>query len=122
MAENGADDPDQRGRTTIEDTVFERIAAHAAAEVTGVAGVGSGLDKVIGRALPRADARVAGTRARVRVQIAVTWPYPLASVAANVRDHVTARLSELTGPSVDGVDVDVARVVQGSEPQRRRVQ
>lgn len=121
MAESGAVDPAERGRTVIEDAVFERIATRAATEVPGVAGVGSGLDKVMGRALPKAEARVAGSRARVRVEIAVTWPHPLPSVAATVRDHVTTRLTELTGASVDGVDVDVTRVIQASEPQRRRV-
>lgn len=115
-------DLEQRGRTVIDNRVLERIAVYAAAEVTGVQETGSGLDKVVGRGLPKAAARVAGSRARVHVDIAVAWPNPLASVAASVREHVRARLTELTGLSVDAVDVDVARVVAADEPHTRRVQ
>lgn len=122
MAEVTTVGPEQRGRTVIEDTVLQRIAAYAAAEVPGVAPTGSGLDKVVGRLLPKADARVAGSRARVQLDIAVTWPHPLATVAATVREHVTERLQDLTGLTVDAVDVEVARVVPATESAQRRVQ
>lgn len=122
VAEIAAANPEQRGRTVIKEAVLQRIAAQAATEVHGVADSGSGLDKVIGRRLPKADARVAGTRARVAVGIAVAWPHPLATVAAGVREHVTERLRDLTGLSIDAVDVDVARVVRATESRPRRVQ
>lgn len=114
--------PEQRGRTIIENAVLEHIAVHAALEVSGVAATGSDLEKLIGRRLPKADARVAGTRARVQVEVAVTWPHPVATVAAAAREHVTRRLVELTGLQVDAVDVEVARVIHTAQPQQRRVQ
>lgn len=122
MADVALAEPDQRGRTTIEDVVVEHIASQAALEVNGVTATGSDLEKLIGRRLPKADAQVAGTRARVQLEIAAAWPYPLAALAAAVREHVTSRLVELTGLSIDGVDVDVARVIHPTEPERRRVQ
>lgn len=122
MAEVASADSEQRGHTVIADTVVQRIAAYAAAEVEGVAGVASGLDRVIGRQLPKVDARVAGTRTRVHVHVAVSWPSPLPVVAASVREHVSQRLRDLTGLAVDAVDVDVARVVPAAEPPQRRVQ
>ncbi|MBT9257747.1 Asp23/Gls24 family envelope stress response protein [Phycicoccus sp. KQZ13P-1] len=122
MAEVLLAEPDQRGRTIIEDAVLEHIAAHAALEVTGVTVTGSELAKFIGRRLPKADAHVAGTRARVQVEVAVAWPQPIPTVASAVREHVTARLVELTGLSIDAVDVEVTRVVHNPAPQERRVQ
>lgn len=122
MAEVAAGGFEQRGRTVIQDTVLQRIATQEAAQVPGVAQTGSGLTKVVGRHLPKADAVVAGSRARVHVEIAVAWPHPLATVAASVREHVSARLTDLTGLSVDAVDVNVSRVVQAPEPVTRRVQ
>lgn len=115
-------EPDQRGRTVIEDAVLEHIAVHAALEVSGVTLTGSDLAKLVGRRLPKADAHVAGNRARVQVEVAVAWPHPIPAVASAVREHVTARLVELTGLSIDAVDVEVARVVHHTTPQERRVQ
>lgn len=114
-------EPDQRGSTTIAGGVVEHIARLAANEVDGVAGAGSGLDQVLGRRYPKANADVAGSRARLNVQIAVAWPYPLADVCARVRETVTTRLSELTGLSIDAVDVTAAQVVQPGQPTGRRV-
>lgn len=122
MADVAQAELDQRGRTTIEDAVVEHIAAHAALELNGVATTGSDLEKLIGRRLPKADAQVAGTRARVQLEIAAAWPHPVAALAAAVREHVTSRLVELTGLTIDGVDVDVARVIHPTKPERRRVQ
>lgn len=114
--------PNERGRTVIENAVLEHIASHAALEVPGVAATGSDLEKLIGRRLPKADAHIAGSRARVLVEVAIAWPHSLATVAAAVREHVTERLVELTGLDVDAVDVEVARVIHTTEPERRRVQ
>lgn len=122
MAELAADDPGQRGRTTIDDRVVAHIATHAAAEVDGVTRVGSGLDKVVGRQYPKAEGQVAGTHARVSVEIAVAWPQPLSVVAGRVRDTVSARLHEMSGLEIDAVDVSVARVMLPQQQAPRRVQ
>ncbi len=117
-----ADDPGERGRTTIADSVLERIACKAATEVGGVVRAGSGLDKVVGRQYPKATAEVAGSRATVGLDIAVAWPHSLASVSATVRDTVRARLGELSGLAIDVVDVNVATVLPPAQPDTRRVQ
>ncbi|MEO7060747.1 MAG: Asp23/Gls24 family envelope stress response protein [Lapillicoccus sp.] len=115
--------PGERGRTVIEEAVLESIAVRASGEVPGVVvQAGSGLAKVIGHQYPKADADVAGTRARLRVDVAIRWPYPLADVTAQVRDSVTARLTELTGLTIDAVDVTAAKVVHDQRPTPRRVQ
>jgi len=115
-------EPAERGQTTIADGVVEHIARLVSTDVPGVEPAGSGLDKVVGRQYPKVNAQVAGSRARLSVQVAVVWPYPLADVCAQVRDQVAARLTELTGLSIDAVDVTAAKVVQAQTPSRKRVQ
>lgn len=115
-------EPGDRGRTVIADAVVERIAVRAASDVDGVEHAGSGLGKVVGRQYPKASVEVAGNHARLSVEIAVSWPHPLAQVCASVRDAVTGRLAELTGMDIDAVHVTAAKVVLPEPSTPRRVQ
>ena len=115
-------DPGQRGRLVITDKVVERVATVAAGGVAGVVKAGSGLDQVLGHRYPKANATVAGDRARIQVQVAIAWPHPLGQVCGRVRDQVRDRVAELIGVRVDAVDVIAANVVHGSQPEERRVQ
>ena len=113
--------PEERGTLTIADRVVERIASIAASEVPGVADIGSGWTQIVRRSLPTSQARVAGGRSRIGVDIAAVWPAALDELAAAVHSHVTERVFALTGVAVDGVDVTVADVVH-TESMRRRVE
>lgn len=115
-------DAGRRGALEIADRVVQRIAAHTARGVAGVVSSGSGLDQVLGHRYPKADATVAGDRARVDVEIAVAWPHPLGEVSAQVRDTVARRVQELVGLRVDAVDVRAATVVHEKSAPSRRVQ
>lgn len=118
----GARGPGERGTLVIHDRVVETIATTAACEVDGVRRSGGTLDGVVGRRFPKVEARTAGTRTRVSVEVAVQWPVPLAQVLAQVRDHVRSRVQGLTGLDVDAVDVLAARVLTDRPTdQRRRV-
>lgn len=114
-------EPAQRGRLEIADRVVERIATYAAGEVPGVTSDGSTLERVVGRQYPKASAQVAGTRATVDLEIAVAWPFPLAKVAADVRDQVRSRLLDLAGLAADAVNVSAAKVVHTEPEPIRRV-
>ena len=118
----GRSEPGGRGQLHIADQVVERVATIAAGEVPGVRTTGSGLEGVVGRQYPKAKAEVAGGHARVRLDIAVTWPAPLGRTAASVRQHVREQLESLVGLSVDGVDVTVATVSPAERSEERRVQ
>lgn len=115
----GLPDPADRGRLDVADRVVERVAGIAACEVSGVRSVGSGLGGVVGRQYPKVKAQVAGGHARIQLDIAVDWPVPLASTAAQVRDHVRDRLTTLVGLAVDAVDVTVATVAPATSEHRR---
>jgi uncharacterized alkaline shock family protein YloU len=104
-------DPATRGTLTVADKVIERIAAIAATQVRGVVPTGSRWDRTMGRALPRADTRTAGSRARLVVEIAVQWPAALGAVAVGVRSAVADQLHALAAIDADGVDVIVVKIV-----------
>lgn len=106
-----ADDPGARGSLTIRDKAVERVAFAAALEADGVLRYSHGIGKLTGREFPRADVVVAGDHVRASVEIAVRWGKPLSGTAAEVRRRVTHGLSELSGLTVDGVDVHVHSVV-----------
>lgn len=109
----------ERGRTIIADKVVKRVASIATAEIEAVVDTRKGWTKLIRRGLPHAEAVVAGGTSRITVEVAATWPTPLAQVAAQVRHHVTRRVVDLTGVSVTRVDVTVANVVHLDTAVRR---
>lgn len=117
MADAGADLVQQGGpgRTTIAPRVVERIAVAAAAEVDATARASGGLTRLVRGRLPRASAVVAGQTSRISVEVAATWPTPLASVAGEVRDHVAERVGTLAGVDVTAVDVTVAEIIQSRD-------
>lgn len=116
--------PEQRGTLHVADRVVVAIARAAALGVPGVAPASatSGLiSSAIGRDLPRASAKVAGSRARLEIQVATVWPHPAARVAADVRQAVTSQLARLAAVQADAVSVTVDAVVRTSAPERARV-
>jgi uncharacterized alkaline shock family protein YloU len=119
-----ADDPGERGQTTIADRVLERIAVQAVGEVgaaggsarrmLGVAVGGAGLDK---------DAQVAvtvtGGKAALAVQLSVAYPASIAGTARQARQQLIQRIEELTGHPVSRVDITVTAVHAAVAPARR---
>ena len=115
-------DPGERGRLRVADRVVERVAAYAAAEVQGIATIGSTLEAAVGRRYPKANADVAGDRVRVTVEVATVWPTVLSVAADEVRRTVRERLEGYLGLQVDGVDVHAGKVIYGkAETRQRRV-
>lgn len=100
----------ERGSLDIRDRVVERVAEIAALEAPGAVRWSGALDKVTGRDLPRVDSTLAGDRVRVRLDVAVAWPTSLAENESAVRERVTRRVGELTGLTVDAVDVTATHV------------
>jgi uncharacterized alkaline shock family protein YloU len=122
--------PDDRGALTIRDSAAETIARKAALAVPHVVPRTTGLSKLTGRALPRVEVTIRGSRIRATVDVAVEWPAPTARISARIRDSVAADLARYTALTVDTVDVTVlvvpaeaaAAAHAFSTRQQRRVQ
>ena len=115
-------DAGNRGSLEIKHKAVERLAVLAARSTDAVADRQPGLRVLGGRDLPRADVTINGSRVRAQVAVAVTWPSPLAKVAANVRAAVARDLSELGSYTVDRVDVTVQCVPAETTHEEGRVQ
>ncbi len=117
----------EHGTTTIAPAVIAAVARKAATEVHGVAGVeATGLRGVMASlrssSAGGATADVAARRASLDLRIAVQWPQPIHEVTVAARDHVRARVAELTGHAVTDVDIAVVSLPAApGRPQRRVV-
>ncbi|MBF6178625.1 Asp23/Gls24 family envelope stress response protein [Nocardia otitidiscaviarum] len=102
------------GTTTVSERAVRRLAAHAAAEVDGV---GSQVG---------VDADVTSDAAALRVRLPVRYPLPVARIAESCRTHLIARVGELAGLTVTGVDIEISAMelepaATATESARRRV-
>ncbi|MGV8874231.1 MAG: Asp23/Gls24 family envelope stress response protein [Rhodococcus sp. (in: high G+C Gram-positive bacteria)] len=114
-------DPGERGSLEIKHKAVERLAVLAARSTGSVTDHHQGLSVLGGRDLPKADVTVNGSRVRAQVVVAVTWPSPLAKVAASVRAAVARDLTELGIYTVDRVDVTVECVPADAPIEEGRV-
>jgi uncharacterized alkaline shock family protein YloU len=108
------------GTITISTRVVEKLAARAAVEVPDA---GAAAPRIMGRSmsgpralgarqtsltgLPKATADVDGSRAMLDLAISVRWPASVPAVARAVREHVSSRVTELTGLIVTEVAISV---------------
>ncbi|WP_456844807.1 Asp23/Gls24 family envelope stress response protein [Cellulomonas sp. P5_C6] len=105
---------DARGTLTIADRALTRIARQVTLEVPGVAPEDSAgtIERRLGRGYPRVQWQRAGTRARVQVEVAITWPASAARVTVGVQEAVRRELERQAGQDVDHVSVAVREVVR----------
>lgn len=111
-------DAQERGALRVADRVVEKVARAAVLGVPGVAPVGATagtVGRALGRTYPHITCSRAGDRARVRLEIAIVWPYPAAGVAHQVCEAVTERLRVLAGVHVDEIRTTVTRIVDPSD-------
>jgi hypothetical protein len=97
-------EPGRRGSLTIADRALTRTAEQVARGVPGVAP-----DE---RGYPKVSWQRAGTRSRVDLELAITWPASAAGVAAQVQSTVGRELTRIAGQDVDSVTVAVSDVVR----------
>nr|WP_246401903.1 DUF6286 domain-containing protein [Jiangella mangrovi] len=94
----------------IHERVVRKIAERAAAGVAGRTEQSTVWERLGGRSLPHANARVIGRHVRLEVEVGAPGGASLPDLAAAVRDAVAREVADLTGFAVDRVDVRVAAV------------
>jgi uncharacterized alkaline shock family protein YloU len=114
---------EDRGSLSIEDRVVEKMAAHVIDEVDDVGGAARRwLGVPAGRddpdRSPQVRARVDGVVCSLQVRLSVGYPASVTRVTEQVRAHVTAKLRELAGLQVKGVDIIVTALHPPHGPGR----
>ncbi|MBM9503102.1 Asp23/Gls24 family envelope stress response protein [Actinacidiphila acididurans] len=109
--------PEDRGSTTIADSVVEKMAGIAAREVPGIHNLGAGMARTIGGVRERmpgtqpsitrgVHVEVGKEQAAVDLDVVIDYGYSIADVVADVRVNVISALERMTGLEV--VEVNVA--------------
>ena len=126
-----------QGKTSIADSVVEKIAGVAAREVSGVHSMGRGATRAFGtikEKLPMGSSgpnvsqgvkvEVGERQAAVDIDLVVDYGVSIPDVTQAVRDNVIARIERMTGLQVTEVNISVDDVFLGddSPPEEPRVQ
>jgi uncharacterized alkaline shock family protein YloU len=126
-----------QGRTSIADSVVEKIAGVAAREISGVHEMGRGAARAFGtlkEKLPVGGSgpsvtqgvkvEVGERQAAIDIDLVVEYGVSIPDVSQSVRDNVISRVEGMTGLQVTEVNVSVDDVYLGedSAPEPPRVQ
>jgi uncharacterized alkaline shock family protein YloU len=126
-----------QGKTSIADSVVEKIAGVAAREVSGVHEMGRGAARAFGtikEKLPVGGAgpnvtqgvkvEVGERQAAIDIDLVVDYGVSIPDVSQSVRDNVIQRIERMTGLQVTEVNISVDDVYLGddSAPEPPRVQ
>ncbi|MGH4017210.1 MAG: Asp23/Gls24 family envelope stress response protein [Pseudonocardiaceae bacterium] len=107
-----------QGRTTIADTVVQKIAGRAAREVSGVHDFGGGAARTFGaiaERIPGARAssgqgvsvEVGEKQAAVDLDVVVEYGVPIGQLAQSIRRNVITAIEQMTGLDVVEVNINV---------------
>jgi uncharacterized alkaline shock family protein YloU len=97
-----------RGTTTITDRTVARIAGRLVTDMEGVGGSSRRLlGLTVGNEEPNIDARVTGDHVTLDVELSVAYPASVAKTTEAAREELTRDVGELTGLTVDRIDITV---------------
>jgi uncharacterized alkaline shock family protein YloU len=114
-----------RGQTHINPAVVEKVAAQAVHEIDHATGTSR---RVLGITLgttdqdtrARVDARVDDDTATIEITMTVIYPASVQHVTRRTRQHVRERVSDLTGITVQEVNITIAGM-RSARPDTPRV-
>ncbi|WP_044370543.1 Asp23/Gls24 family envelope stress response protein [Streptomyces noursei] len=126
-------DPGTRGRTTIADSVVEKIAGMAARDVAGVHALGSGISRAFGAARERVPGttksvsrgvkvEVGETQTAIDLEIVVLYGVSITDLAGAVRESVISAVEWMTGLEVVEVNIAVSDVELPDEEEEEEAQ
>jgi uncharacterized alkaline shock family protein YloU len=122
-----------KGKTSIADSVVEKIAGVAAREISGVHDMGTGATRALGTLKERlpvgssfptpsqgVKVEVGERQAAVDIDLVADYGVAIPDLAQAVRDNVIQRLEGMTGLEVTEVNITVDDVWLGEEPQEEQ--
>nr|WP_308346835.1 Asp23/Gls24 family envelope stress response protein [Streptomyces sp. ISL-66] len=110
--------PETRGRTTISDSVVEKIAGMATREVPGIHSLGTGMARTLGAVKDMVPGRRPSVSRGVKVEVGerqtaldlevvVEYGVAIVDVAGDVRTNVITAVERMTGLEVVEVNITV---------------
>jgi uncharacterized alkaline shock family protein YloU len=125
--------PETRGRTTIADSVVEKIAGMAAREVPGIHSLGGGIARTFGAVRDRVpggrpsvsrgvSVEVGERQAAVDLDLIVEYGVSIVDLAGDVRTNVITAVERMTGLEVVEVNIAVDDVHLPDEEEREEAE
>ncbi|OKK21859.1 hypothetical protein AMK16_00870 [Streptomyces sp. CB00455] len=110
--------PETRGRTTIADSVVEKIAGMATREVPGIHSLGSGMSRTLGAVTDKVPGgrpsvtrgvkvEVGERQAAVDLDVVAEYGFAIVDIAGDVRSSVISAVERMTGLEVVEVNITV---------------
>ncbi|MCY0962432.1 Asp23/Gls24 family envelope stress response protein [Streptomyces sp. H27-H5] len=110
--------PETRGRTSIADSVVEKIAGMATREVPGIHSLGSGMARTLGAVTDKVPGgkpsvsrgvkvEVGERQAAVDLDVVVEYGVAIVDIAGDVRNSVITAVERMTGLEVVEVNITV---------------
>jgi uncharacterized alkaline shock family protein YloU len=107
-----------QGRTTVADTVVQKIAGRAAREVSGVYDFGGGASRAFGAITERipggrasssrgVTVEVGEKQTAIDLEIVVEYGVPIGQLAQAIRRNVIGAVEQMSGLEVVGVNINV---------------
>lgn len=116
-------DAGERGTLDIDQSVLRKIVEHAADRAPGtrhrartVAGMG------VGESRPTAKISAGAEGLDVRLSLSLSYPSPIRSTVADVRERITRDLDRIAGQQVRSLSVEVDALQGDRVPETPRVQ
>ncbi|NXY94045.1 Asp23/Gls24 family envelope stress response protein [Streptomyces sp. BR123] len=118
---NAGTPPETRGRTTISDSVVEKIAGMATREVPGIYSLGSGMARTLGAVTDKVPGgrpsvsrgvkvEVGERQAAIDLDVIVEYGVSIVDIAADTRTSVITAVERMTGLEVVEVNIAVGDV------------
>lgn len=114
---------DENGSVTISEEVIASIAAIAATEIDGVAGLGTtNVADFLGKKTPAKGVKIliGEDSAEISITISVKKGYVIPSVAKSVQSSVISAVESMAGLSVSAVNVKVGGVAFDKEVKKKK--
>lgn len=121
-AEETTSEADERGELVIRGRAVSRIVERAVLDVPGVLRSCSRIGPITRRELPRAVVDMTTPHPNILVDVALTWPSPVAAVCREIRDHIEQSVTRIVGRSPSRVDVAVTELVAETPAEPERAQ
>ena len=113
MTEIQSEQGGQNGKVFISDDILAVIAAKAAVEVEGVAGIGNFSNaKAIKKSMPKGvNITVAEQTVRVALAVNVKMGAKLHEISKEVQEHVKTAIETMTGLDVAEVNIRISTII-----------
>jgi uncharacterized alkaline shock family protein YloU len=109
--DHAAAEAGDRGELVIRGRAVARIVERAVLDVPGVLRSSSRIGPITRRELPRAVVDMSTPHPNILIDVALTWPSPVARLCREIRDRIEESVTRMVGRRPSRVDIAVTELI-----------